>query len=69
MRRHPNRVSPHFAKRADGKPLNARQRVQFPRNSKRGPKDRRRLWPTLDYIIVKGHGVLFLEPKTQTPEG
>jgi hypothetical protein len=54
MRRHPNRLSTTHVDFVE-KGLK-RQPVRSP---KRGPKNRRRLWPTLHYIIVKDVGVVW----------
>jgi len=55
MRRHPNRLSTT----CDEFVLQGLKRRPVRNSPKRGPKNRQRRWPLLDYIIVPGVGVVF----------
>ena len=63
MRRHINRYSPREVLVDDeGREIEfpySRRRMFIDNRPKRGPKDRRPLWPTLKYTIEKGIGVVW----------
>lgn len=60
MRRHPNRFTPkEYATNAVYSPR--RQKMFLGDTPKRGPKNKAKRWPLLNYTIEAGFGVIFHE--------